>query len=72
MVDIVGENRSLVDAESDQRFRVRGYTVAEGRAITPVAHSAKHSEILIGTAAVEDEGAMNASVGSNNEADSHL
>lgn len=61
----------LVDAESYQRFGIHGNAVAERGTITPEADRAQYKLVFAGTAAVEDEGAVHASVGANDEADAH-
>ena len=62
----------LADTESYERFGIGGNAVAECRAIAPEAHRAQHNPVFVGAAAVQNEGAMHVSVGSNNEADAHL
>jgi len=46
-------------------------TVAEGRAITPTADGMQYCLIFARSAAIQDEGAMHASVGADNEADAY-
>lgn len=61
-----------MDAESYERFEIGGNTVTERGTISPHADGAQHEQILAGTTAIQDEGAMHMSIGSDNKADAHI
>ena len=63
---------ALADTESYKRFGIGGNAVAECGTIAPEANCAQHNLVLVGAAAVQDEGAMHVSVGSDNEADTYV
>jgi hypothetical protein len=69
IVAIVGEFCRLGDDESYTGLRIGGNAVAERRAISPKADGVQNGFIFPGSTAFKDEGAVNVSVGSDNEAD---
>lgn len=62
---------NLADAESYSRFGIGRNAIAQCRTISPQAHRAQNLPVFAPSPAVQNEGAVHVSVGSDNETDPH-